>query len=132
MRKLTRTTALFATWLLALGAFASPAGMRNDGSRPIRLSEQTEILGKTVPAGSYDLRWTRETGSEIVRLEVTRGRTILASGKGTWSSSDQPYPHEALVFRSATGATQLAEIRFRNSAEWIRVDSGSGAAVATH
>jgi len=131
MRTSTRWTLAAATVILALGAFAAPNGTRYDGSRPIRLSETTEILGTSVPPGSYALRWTREAGSETVRLEVTRGRTVLATGKGVWDSSEQAYPHEALVYRSGSGANALSEIRFRNSPEWIRVESGASGAVAS-
>jgi hypothetical protein len=116
------TPFLLASFLSFLGAIASPQGTRNDGHRPVKLSEQTEILGKTVPAGSYDLRWAREPGTETVKLEVTRGKRVLASGKGTWASGEAASPHEALVFRSAGGTQGLAEIRFRNSAELIRVE----------
>ena len=116
------TASLIASFLSFLGAIASPQGTRNDGHRPVKLSQSTELLGTNVPAGSYDLRWTREPGSETVKLEVTRGKRVLASGKGTWASGQGAYPHEALVFRSAGGAQELAEIRFRNSAELIRVE----------
>lgn len=116
------TASLLASFLSFLGALASPQGTRNDGHRPVRLSQSTELLGTNVPAGSYDLRWTREPGTETVKLEVSRGKRVLASGKGTWTSGETAYPHEALVFRGADGAQGLAEIRFRNSAEMIRVE----------
>jgi len=103
-----------------LAIFAS-TGARNDGSRPVKLSESIEVLGTTVPPGSYDLRWTREPGSEAVKLEVTHGKKVVAMGKGAWTSSDVPSPHEALVYRTASGAAELAEIRFRGSADRIVV-----------
>ena len=106
-----------------LAIFAS-TGPRNDGSRPVKLSESIEVLGTTVPPGSYDLRWTREPGSETVKLEVTHGKRVFASGKGVWASSERPYPHEALVYRQAgRTSSALSEIRFRGSSDWIRVDS---------
>jgi len=120
MRTLTRTSALAATCLLALGAFAATTG-RNDGRRALNLSEPTKLLGTSVPAGTYDLRWTREPGSEAVKLEVTHGKKVVAMGKGAWTSSDVPSPHEALVYRTASGAAELAEIRFRGSADRIVV-----------
>jgi hypothetical protein len=121
MRTLTRTSALAATCLLALGALAGPSGTRNDGRRAVKLTATTEVLGTSVPAGTYDLRWTREPGSETVKLEVAHGKKVLASGQGVWASAESPSPHEALVYRTASGAAELAEIRFRGSADRIVV-----------
>src|SRR5262245_41475108 len=107
------TTFLLASFLSFLGAIASPTGTRNDGHRTVTLTQSAELLGTSLPAGSYDLRWTREPGTESVKLEVARGKRVLASGKGTWASGESAYPHEALVYRSTTGASELSEIRFR-------------------
>ena len=123
MRVVRRSVAALLLFPSFLAVYASPTGTRNDGSRSVKLSETTEILGTRVPPGWYELRWTREPGTETVKLEVARGHHVLASGKGTWASDERPYAREALVYYSRTGANALAEIRFRNSAEWIRVES---------
>jgi len=128
MRTPTRTFAAAATCLLALGALAATTGGRGDGRRALNLSEPTKLLGTSVPAGTYDLRWTREPGSETVKLEVTRGKKVVAMGTGTWTSSDAPSAHEALVYRDAGGGAELAEIRFRGSADRIVVAALDGAA----
>jgi hypothetical protein len=127
MRPVSRSFLAASILLSSFLALFASTGTRNDGSRPVKLSESTEVLGTTVPPGSYDLRWTREAGSETVKLQVTHGKKVFASGKGVWASSDQPYPVEALVYRHAgTASNALAEIRFRGSADWIRVDSTTG------
>src|SRR5262245_32621567 len=114
MKTFTKTLAAAAAVALATGAFAaSPAGTRNDGHRPVKLSEPTALLGASVPAGTYDLSWTREPGTETVKLAVTRGKRVYASGKGTWANGTGPYPHEALVYSNATGAKELSQIRFK-------------------
>ena len=131
MKTPTRILAAGATFLLALGAVAAdPTGTRNDGRRPVKLTEATELLGTSVPAGTYELRWTREPGTESVKLEVARGKRVYASGKGTWAHATEPYPHEALVYSNTSGARELAQIRFRGSAEIIAVESRTSA-VAT-
>jgi len=71
-------------------------------------------------------------GSEKVRVEVVRGRTIVASGPGVWVSSEQPSPYEALVYRHEDGANELSEIRFRHSADAIRVEGAEARADAGH
>jgi hypothetical protein len=132
MRKLMKTLAAMAAFAVASGALAAPpAGTRNDGHRPVKLSEQTELLGASVPPGSYDLRWTREPGTESVTLEVTRGKRVVASGKGVWASATGPYPHEALVYSNATGAKELSQIRFRGSADLIKVETRATGPIAT-
>lgn len=132
MRNLTKTLAPVAAFVVALGALASPAnGTRNDGHRSVKLSESTELLGTSVPPGSYDLRWTREPGTEMVKLEVTRGKRVFASGRGIWASGTGPYPHEALVYSNATGAKELSQIRFRGSADLIKVENRATGPVAT-
>src|SRR5262249_54286169 len=76
--------AIVAALTFALGAVAGPAGSRNDGNRRIELTETSVLLGATVRPGSYDLKWAREPGSEEVKIEVTSGKTVVASGKGLW------------------------------------------------
>src|SRR5262245_3698900 len=68
MRNILKTSAAGLSLVLSLGALAAPAGTRTDGRRTLKLTEATEVLGSTVPPGSYELRWARERGSEAVRL----------------------------------------------------------------
>ncbi|HJQ99037.1 MAG TPA: hypothetical protein VJ826_12060 [Candidatus Polarisedimenticolaceae bacterium] len=131
MKNFSRVSAAGLALVASLGVFAAPAGTRTDGRRTLKLTEATQVLGATMPPGSYELRWARERGSDAVRLEVTRGGTVWAAGRGTWTSSDQPYPYEALVYRNGSGGNALAEIRFRDSADLIRVESTGNGAVAT-
>ena len=132
MRTLTKSLAAMAAFAVALGTHAAPAaGTRNDGHRPVKLSQSTELLGTNVPAGSYELRWTREPGTEMVKLEVARGKRVFASGKGIWASGTGPYPHEALVYSNATGAKELSQIRFRGSSDVIKVETRASGPVAS-
>lgn len=106
---------------LGFGANAAETTGTNDGNRPVRLSAPAVVLGVKVQPGAYTLRWSRERGSEQVRIEIAQGSKVLAAGKGVWVASTQPSPYEALVYRPEHGADTLAEIRFRNSAEMIRI-----------
>lgn len=118
--------AAVAALTFALGAVAGPAGSRNDGNRRIELTDTTVLLGATVRPGSYTLSWAREPGSEEVRLEVTSGKTVVASGKGLWVASEEPSPYEALVYHTGGGGpSELSEIRFRKSANSIMVENGT-------
>jgi len=56
MSFLTRLLAATGALILASGVSATSTGARNDGRRPLRLTEHTDLLGTAVPPGSYDLR----------------------------------------------------------------------------
>lgn len=126
-----RTLSVVAALVFTLGALAGQTGSRNDGSRKFQLGETAVLLGVTVPPGSYTLSWTRDRGSEAVRIELASGRKVLATGKGLWVESEQPYPYEALVYHAAGGGTnELAEIRFSRSVDSIRIEAGTARAEA--
>src|SRR5262245_35750297 len=100
----------FSRWLTAagfvvfeLGAAAFGSEGRNDGHRSIDLKETVVALGTRVAPGSYTLRWSREVGSENVRVEITRGRKIVASGRGVWVQASSLSPYEALVYHNDSG-----------------------------
>jgi hypothetical protein len=111
MKNFLRVSAAGLALFASLGVFAAQPGTRTDGRRSLKLTETTEVLGATVPPGAYELRWARERGSDNVRLEVTRGGTVWAAGRGTWTSSDQPYP----VRGARLTATGLGATRWRRS-----------------
>src|SRR5262245_61186563 len=101
MKGVGRTLAVVAAASFALAALArGGAAERIDGSRKIELRESAVLLGVAVPPGSYTVRWTCESGSDEVRLQIRSGSTVLASGKGLWTKSDRPSSYEALVYRA--------------------------------
>ena len=125
MLTIKRTFLAAAGLVFALTAPASQAGNRNDGSRSIQLQETASLSGVTLKPGSYTLSWSRERGSEEVRIAIARGRDVLATGNGHWVESAQPSPYEAVVYHPEHETNELAEIRFQNSADAIRVDAGT-------
>lgn len=117
------TLIVMAAMGFTLCALGGPVAGSNDGSRRIDLTESTVMLGATVPPGSYTLSWHRERGSEEVRIEIARGRKVLATGTGRWIESPQASPYESLVYSpDARGTNQLTEIRFKGSADSIRIE----------
>jgi hypothetical protein len=125
MIAITRTLATVTASVFAVAALAGQAGSRNDGSRPLQLKEPAVLLGVTVVPGTYTLRWARERGSEDVRVEIARGRDVLASGNGRWIETVEPSPYEALVYHGEGGTKELAQIRFKSSVDAIRIDGGA-------
>lgn len=122
MNAIRKSLAVVVALTFTLGALAGQAGSRNDGNRRIQISRTTVMLGSSVQPGWYTLRWTREHGSEDVKIEVLDGKNVVASGKGYWIESEKPWPYEALVYRGNGDVMQLSEIRFRKSPDSIRVD----------
>jgi len=129
MSTIKRTLAAVATLGFALCALAGQSVGSNTGSRKIQLSEPAVMLGVTVPPGAYMLNWTRERGSEELRIELARGHDTVATGKGRWIESEQPSPYESLVYRAdSSGTSGLAEIRFKGSADSILIDADTAVA----
>jgi hypothetical protein len=133
MNAIKRVLAVVVTLTFTLVALAGQAGSRNDGTRRIELRESAVMLGSTVQPGWYTLAWTREPGSEEVRVALTSGRKVVASGKGLWVQSERSWPFEALVYHTERGVDELAEIRFSKSTDSIlieapmtRADAGRG------
>src|SRR5262245_120383 len=110
-----------AVLALGVGALADPAESRIDGSRRVRIDRPTVMLGSTVEPGWYTLRWKRESDSGEVKIEIVDARSVVASGKGYWVAAPRPWPYEALVYRGDGDFTELSEIRFKKSADSIRV-----------
>lgn len=123
MNAIKRTLAIVAVLTFTLGALGGQAGSRNDGSRRIRIDKTSVLLGSTVRPGWYTLSWTRELGTENVKIEIAEGKTVVAAGKGYWTESAKPWPYEALVYRGDGEVLELSEIRFRQSAASIRVSN---------
>lgn len=131
MLTMKKTLLTVAGLVFALTAPASQAGSRNDGSRSLQLDESAALSGVTLRPGSYTLSWSREPGSEDVRIAIARGRNVLATGSGHWIEATQPSPYEALVYHAERGTNELAEIRFKQSADAIRIDAGTTSANAS-
>lgn len=130
MIAVNRTLAVTAAIALSLGAQAVQAASGNEGSRAIELSGPVVMLGTTVPPGSYTLHWSRDHGSDGVKVEIMQGRNVLAEGKGAWIAIETPSPYDALVYRPDNGASALSEIRFRGSADSIQIAPGAARAEA--
>jgi hypothetical protein len=109
----------------ALAGQGGEAGNRKDGSRSIELTAPIVVLGATVPSGLHTLRWNTVPGTESVQIEIKHGRKLLASGKGAWVTVESPSPYESLVYSSDNGAKSLAEIRFANSKDIIRLEAAA-------
>ena len=130
MNSIGRRLVVVAALAAALAAEGAPKSTRNDGNMEIRVTETAVVLGTTVPPGAYTLRWTREHGSESVNLEIAKGRRVLASGRGAWVQTEQPSPYEGLVYRPENGHNALTEIRFKASADAIRIGAEEARAEA--
>ena len=69
--KIRRGVVLAMAVLLSTAAFA--------GSKPgsLYLSEATQLNGKQIPAGTYQVRW--EGSGPAVQVSVLRGKKVIAS-----------------------------------------------------
>jgi hypothetical protein len=121
MVAIRRTLAVVAALGFAVSAVAGPKGGRSDGSRSLQLTEPAVLSGVTVPPGSYTLRWAREAGSENLRVEIVRGKNVVAAAQGHWAESPQPSPYESLLYSGRGETNELSGICFRQSVDTIRI-----------
>jgi hypothetical protein len=123
-----KTLIAVAPLFFTLATLAGTAGNGNEGSRQIQLKESVVLSGVTIVPGPYTLSWSRERGSDEVRITIAHGRKVLATATGRWVESELPSPYEALVYQTARGANELTGILFQHSSESIRVDGNTARA----
>ena len=130
MNATTKTLAVVAALGITLSAAAAPSVSRIDGSRSLQLSETAVLSGVTVPPGSYTLRWAKQTGTESVKIEIVRGKKVVAAGEGHWTETEQPSPYESVLYVTRGGSNELTGICFRQSADLIRIGTETTQAAA--
>jgi hypothetical protein len=96
---------LVGALLLATSAFAI-----NKGS--VQLMHPTQVAGKQLPAGSYQLKWDG-SGNEV-QLSILQGKKEVASTSARVVQIESPSANDnALVTVNADGTRSLSQIRFR-------------------
>jgi len=102
-KSLWMIVALLVASLIAPGAFAGT-------SKDVFLRDGTVVEGKTIPDGSYTVKWTSTSGA--TEIEIKRGGAILAHADAGWESRDKPAENDAVVYEKDGSAWKIKEIRF--------------------
>lgn len=96
--------------------------------RSLHLEYPTNVAGKTLPTGNYNVRW-EATGNQV-QLEIYQGNKKVASVPASVVQLNSPAAYDSAVLSNVSGTTSLAEIRFggRKFALRIAGEGGGGAA----
>lgn len=102
--KITGGVVLAMALLLSTAAFA--------GTKPgsLYLNEATQLNGKQIPAGTYQVRW--EGSGPAVQVSVLRGKKVIASAPAKVERVTSTPDRGAAVIDTAGGGRTLVEARF--------------------
>jgi len=118
---LRHRTILLVLAFASLFFLAAAARLPADGSRKLVFEDDVVLNGQVVPRGIYLLTWESHENPGGVRVEVIRGRKVIASAAGRWIRREKS-PHDATVTRRGSGvAPEFVEIRFRDEEDAIRL-----------
>jgi YD repeat-containing protein len=108
--------------LLATSAFAA-----NKAS--FRLMQPTDVAGKQLPAGDYNVQWDGSGNS--VQVNITQGKKQVASTTAKVVQMQKPASDSnALINTTPDGGRSLAQLRFRGKTFALDL-TGEGAGAAS-
>jgi hypothetical protein len=118
---MTRTLAAFTLVVLALtlsiGAFA--AGK----SQTVTLYHDTQVNGKTLPAGEYTVKY--ETTGPNAQVKFLRNGKEVASASGTVKQLTSAPEYNQVITQDGNGSTTISEIDFAHSTTGVSFDSSA-------
>ncbi|HKU20658.1 MAG TPA: hypothetical protein VJQ50_06560 [Terriglobales bacterium] len=96
--------------VLAMAVLLSTAAFAGSKPGSLYLSEATQLNGKQIPAGTYQVRW--EGSGPAVQVSVLRGKKVIASAPAKVERVTSTPDRGAAVIDTAGGGRTLVEARF--------------------
>lgn len=96
--------------VLAMAVLLSTAAFAGSKPGSLYLSEATQLNGKQMPAGTYQVRW--EGSGPAVQVSVLRGKKVIASAPAKVERVTSTPDRGAAVIDTAGGGRTLVEARF--------------------
>jgi hypothetical protein len=94
--------------LIATSAFAKN-GAKNE--KKVTLSQTAALNGVAIPAGSYNVTWSAESGDPTVTF--VKGKETVASAQARWVDRDTKYEQNQVLYsNNSDGSRTIIEIRF--------------------
>jgi len=111
IRKYLGTSILSVALLLASGI---PGLAKN--SRSVVLAHYAVLSGKTLPAGTYVVRWEAHSPGAVVEFE--QRHKVVLSTEGRLEDRGKKSNSDMVIYKTATdGARTISEICFKGSSE---------------
>ena len=96
--------------VLALAVLLSSAAFAGNKPGSLYLSDATQLNGKQLPAGTYQLKW--EGNGPEVQVQFLQGKKIVATAPAKLEQATAKPAKDAAVIETASGSRSLAEARF--------------------
>lgn len=98
------------SFVLALAVVAATSAFAGTNKGTLHLSEDAQINGQSVPAGTYQLRW-EGTGSNV-ELSVMNGKQVVAKTPARVVEAKDAYSYDSTLVDRSGSSRQVKEVRF--------------------
>jgi hypothetical protein len=96
--------------VLAVAVLVSTAAFAGNKPGSLYLADTTQLNGKQLPAGTYDLKW--EGNGPDVQVEFLKGKKVVATAPAKLQQTSIRPDKGAAVIDMASGSRSLSEARF--------------------
>lgn len=96
--------------VLAMAVLLSSAAFAGNKPGSLFLGEATQLNGKQLPAGTYNVKW--EGNGPEVQVEFLRGKKVVATAPAKLEQTTTKPEQGAAVIDTASGSRTLTEARF--------------------
>ncbi|HKW25527.1 MAG TPA: hypothetical protein VJN48_07065 [Terriglobales bacterium] len=96
--------------VLALAVLLSTAAFAGNKPGSLYLADATQLNGKQLPAGTYQLKW--EGNGPEVQVQFLQGKKVVATAPAKLEQATSKPAKDAAVIETASGSRSLAEARF--------------------
>lgn len=113
--------------LLAAVVLVAGSAFANENKGSMELQNPTNVAGKQLNKGSYNLRW--EGTGDQVEVKIYQGKNLVASAPAKVLKVENPIStNSAVVNRNADGTSSLAEVRFGGKKYALQIVNDGGSA----
>jgi hypothetical protein len=110
--------------LLALMLAGSAFAANGSHKESFQISAPTQVNGKQLPAGDYEVRW--EGSGPSVTVNITQGKKVIATVPAQLVDLEKPaYDSESEVTNNANGDRELTTLRFSGKKYSLELGSES-------
>lgn len=96
--------------VLVLAVLLSTAAFAGNKAESLYLGDATQLNGKQLSAGTYQLKW-KGNGPEV-QVEFLQGKKVVATAPAKLEQGPTTPEKDAAVIETASGSRNLAEARF--------------------
>jgi hypothetical protein len=96
--------------VLALAVLLSTAAFAGNKAESLYLGDATQLNGKQLPAGTYQLKW-KGNGPDV-QVEILQGKKVVATAPAKLEQASTKPEKDAAVIDTMSGSRSLTEARF--------------------